>query len=1089
MNTRPATNQQAPQLPLPSSRRCPATDRSPPRPTGAGPAADANDDLEVVDGQGRPARRRRSRRRGCRAGRKVKIFRGEWSADSHLSALGTGVSPRRVGCRQPNRDTCHDSLGQQPEASVRLTISQTRRAAIHRTQPPTPAQQRPSGNAPARSATARSLIIGHANVRSLMPNMDSVQQTLSDHKIDVFCLTETWLSENVKRKFLVFPGYKMVRCDRPEAGTRGGGVAILYREQLKCDTLSITSDSVSSESLWVSISGGGRRSVTVGVFYRPPSQPTAAGLDSLHHQLQAAIATGRPVFCLGDFNVNLLCPSAPSTRLYTSVLSDLNLSQLISSPTRFNPPSILDHIITSLPISECSVTIPPEPIADHMTILARVPLRRHKSPRKSFQIRPWRKVNWDALCLHLLQADWQPLYRAEGIESKLEEFMKVWLSAIDIYCPTKTVTPRRPHCPWVENNPELREIMDERDRAFTIWRASGAESDLSTYRHLRNRVKRLLAKSKRDYLCSSMLSDRTNFWRNIRNFAIRPGTDSSSEPLGTVKADEFNRDFASVGPRIATELKERHIGNDMPEISHKPPRVISTNLILHPVTLPELSKYLNELSSSKAVGVDGVPLPAIKNCFAVLGPHLLHVINASIVNRVFPAAWKMALVVPIHKSGPRHVANNFRPISILPVLSKLCEKAVCAQLSAYFVKCDLFSPSQYAYRPCHSTEDAVLDVTEWTSRRVDDGHVVAITSLDLSKAFDSVDHSVLLMKLQWYGVDPTWFKSYLVGRRQMVRGGSLFLPLSHGVPQGSLIGPILFSIFTNDLPSYLPHGRLVSYADDTQLLDSAHPDDLASLKSRQETSLLAVQSYFTANSLKMNPSKTTLLLIGTPNSLKKITSFHLNFHDFILKPSSSVKILGVTIDSNLTWEAHISTVVKKCNSFLFCLHKIRHHLSADARQLLIQAHVFPLILYCLSVWGGATANRLGRVQKALNFAARIVTGARRSDHISPILTALGWRTVSELVNRRDCMAIHRALNDFRAPTATRALFSYRADVSARTTRASSTGVLELPGFRLSMSRRSFSYRAAATWNRLPQQLRSSRTRARLTAMLDEHALP
>ena len=217
MNTRPATNQQAPQLPPPSSRRCPATDRSPPRPTGAGPAAVANDDLEVVDGQGRPARRRRSRRRGCRAGRKVKIFRGEWSADSHLSALGTGVSPRRVGCRQPNRDTCHDSPGQQPEASVRLTISQTRRAAIHRTQPPTPAQQRPSGNAPARSATARSLIIGHANVRSLMPNMDSVQQTLSDHKIDVFCLTETWLSENVKKKFLVFPGYKMVRCDRPEA--------------------------------------------------------------------------------------------------------------------------------------------------------------------------------------------------------------------------------------------------------------------------------------------------------------------------------------------------------------------------------------------------------------------------------------------------------------------------------------------------------------------------------------------------------------------------------------------------------------------------------------------------------------------------------------------------------------------------------------------------------------------------------------------------------------------------------------------------------------------------------------------------------
>ena len=359
-------------------------------------------------------------------------------------------------------------------------------------------------------------------------------------------------------------------------------------------------------------------------------------------------------------------------------------------------------------------------------------------------------------------------------------------------------------------------------------------------------------------------------WRRMAWYFVctsNPCLLSAPEALTAESADDFNCVFASVGERIATELREA--GGEGEALSPRPPRVTSAGLVLQPVTLPNLSESLRELSSSRAVGMDGIPLFAIRNCFAVIAPHLLHLINVSIVTRVFPSAWKMASVVPIHKSGPRDSASNFRPISILPALSKLCEKVVCTQLSVFLAKHDLFSPSQYAYRSCHSTEDAVMDAVEWMTRRVDAGHIVSVTSIDLSKAFDSVDHGVLLMKLQWHGVDPGWFQSYLDGRRQVVRGGSLSLSLSHGVPQGSLVGPILFSIFTNDLPSHVPHGHIVSYADDTQLFDSSHPDDLSLLKSRQEQTILAVQSFFTANSLKMNPTKTSLLLVGTPQSLKK----------------------------------------------------------------------------------------------------------------------------------------------------------------------------------------------------------------------------
>ena len=178
---------------------------------------------------------------------------------------------------------------------------------------------------------------------------------------------------------------------------------------------------------------------------------------------------------------------------------------------------------------------------------------------------------------------------------------------------------------------------------------------------------------------------------------------------------------------------------------------------------------------------------------------------------------------------------------------------MCSQLTSYLITNHVISPSQYAYRPSHSTEDAVLDIVEWAARSVDAGDVASLTSIDLSKAFDSIDHQLLLNKLGWYGISSHWFSSYLSGRSQLIRGGSTAaLPLSHGVPQGSIVGPILFLVFVNDLSCFLPHGRLVSYADDTQILDSA-PSNLCHLqvlKSRAEENIKCMQHWFSLNSLK-----------------------------------------------------------------------------------------------------------------------------------------------------------------------------------------------------------------------------------------------
>ena len=391
-------------------------------------------------------------------------------------------------------------------------------------------------------------------------------------------------------------------------------------------------------------------------------------------------------------------------------------------------------------------------------------------------------------------------------------------------------------------------------------------------------------------------------------------------------------------------------------------------------------------------------------------------------------------------------------------------------LLSYLLDTHVLSPHQYAYRPRHSTEDALIDAVEWISKVVDNGEVASMTTIDLSKAFDSVDHGVLLDKLEWYGVRSDWFRSYLHDRKQTVPGGAdLILPLTHGVAQGSIVGPILFLILINDLSSFLPHGRLLSYADDTQLLDHSPPDviSISHLQSRVADSMQQLQAWFQSNSLKMNPDKTNFILFGTKSSIAKASDSHITLPGSVIILSPTVKVLGITFDPCMTWEHHISVLVRKCNAILLSLYKIRHYFTPHALELLVQVHVFPHIMYCMSVWGGAAQCHLSRVQKVMNFAARLVTGVRRSEHISPALKSLGWSDVGEMVRRRDCLKVFGALTDCDSPQSLRSLFVRRSNVSERVTRATAAGDLHLKRCRLSVTQRTFAYRAARAWNALP----------------------
>ena len=970
-----------------------------------------------------------------------------------------------------------------PRSSVlscprRLTVAETR--AISRP-PPTPRD---------------GMLVCYANVRSLTAHFEEVTALIDCQKTSIIFLTETWLTDNVLDSHLAFSGYTLHRADRsaPRKSStviRGGGVAILTSDAVKTEHLNIRATDPAIDSLWLMATYRGRSAV-VGVLYRPPDSPLTRFISSLHDQLLEASATGRPLFLFGDMNIDVSRPDSSGVAAYSTMLSELNLCQLVREPTHLRPtPTILDHIITNQADIQPLVRVLPEAIGDHQPVTCAINLPKIRLKPEYRETRRWDRADWSAICLDLLLADWEPMHHAVGTDSKLKEFMVIWDAIMDRHCPMTRTRTAQLGCPWLRDNVELRALMEERDVAREDWLQYGTEDDHATYRQLRNRVKSELARARKEFLCDQLAHrDHRGFWKRLKQFAVRSNTagETDSSVLGPEQGDIFNEYFSSVGARVAGELRsgmgaKSAVKQRMP----RPVRVCSSAFVLKPVTLPELSAAVRQMSSSAAVGLDGVPMYAVRQCFAVIGPELLHVINASIVSGMFPSMWKTALVVPLHKSGDVTVAGNFRPISLLSVLSKVTERVVCNQLTAYLQDHSILSDAQYAYRRGRGVEDALIDAVEWMSKNIDSGRLISITALDLSKAFDSIDHGVLLSKMGWYGIPSHWFASYLGDRKQMVRGGASVLPVSCGVPQGSILGPVLFCLVVNEAQNFLPHGRLISYADDTQLFDCSPKDrdSMASLKNRLEESIMSIQKWLAVNSLKMNPTKTEFTLIGTRQAVRENATFYFEMSGHQFKPSEHIKVLGVVIDQCLRWDSHVTRVVRRCTATLISLYRFRRHFSTAALLTIIRAHVFSHILFCLPVWASASGEQRKRIQKVINFAARVVTGTRKTEHITPVLRSLGWQNIEGMIFERDCIKVFNALNDQYAPNTMRSMFTRRRDTSLRDTRLARSEQLALPRVRLSTTQRVFSYRAATAWNTLPPTVTQSTSRGQFMVRLGE----
>ena len=307
-----------------------------------------------------------------------------------------------------------------------------------------------------------------------------------------------------------------------------------------------------------------------------------------------------------------------------------------------------------------------------------------------------------------------------------------------------------------------------------------------------------------------------------------------------------------------------------PELAVRLPRVSTGRFQVAPVTPEHLRRVVGRMASSTSCGADGLCLRFIKQCFDSICPVITHIVNSSITRQTVPNSWKLALIHPIQKTPKSTDVANFRPISILPTIAKITERVVYEQLFTYFTCHHLFSSSQHGFRTDHSTDTALLAVTDRVFEAMDRKEVTLLCLLDLSKCFDVVPHAGLLQKLELYNVDTRWFESYLADHQQQVvsqshsasRTLSAALPNPIGTYQGSALGPLLYSIYANDMPLYADAANIVQYADDTQVLVSGRPGDIGAIIGSMERNLSQLSNWFGKNGMKINAQKTQFIVLA-----------------------------------------------------------------------------------------------------------------------------------------------------------------------------------------------------------------------------------
>ena len=858
-------------------------------------------------------------------------------------------------------------------------------------------------------------------------------------------------------------------------GRRGGGISVYISNNIRAQSLDkccYINDFIEINTVRMCL--GCATNVTIVAIYRPSNEVNIPDFNVHLGHVLASFPRSTPVYEVGDINIDILKQDRVRSD-FIETMRSLSYIPLITIPTRVtdNSATLLDQIWTNQ-LHESGSAVLRILTTDHFPVLTSTVF--HNSSKNTTVTKVFRDHSDQALsnlrndCAAFLRYFDQ--FSQLNIESRVNIFHERFYQLYNRHCTliTKQISLKSFMRPWITN--DIKRLINRKHFYFRRYKQGLVPFDV--YNHLKNLCSRMITKSKVDYFkhkFDSCKGDLKNTWKNLKYLMNTKVTSRTITMLRNKGRDllhpgeiagAFNEYFTDVGAMLDAAIPR--VQNISPTDYLQNP--IVNSFYANPSTSAEVAKVISSFKT-KGGCFKWTPIYIYKSLSDIISGHISDLFNSSIAEGCFPSSLKQARVIPIFKSGCRRDVSNYRPISTLPVLSKIFERLMCSRLKQFLSQNNILVNHQFGFKSGSNTGDAVLEFLDRVYNLLDEGQMLMPVYLDFSKAFDTVNHQILLQKLNHYGIRGiinNWFESYLSSRTQYVsinEENSNIMSVSMGVPQGSVIGPVLFLVYINDM-SCSSSLDFIHFADDTTIVASEATE--GSLFAKVNMELSCIDKWLSVNRLSLNIKKTKYMIITHKTFLN---NYKIRIRRKKIKRTNCIKFLGIQMDDKLNFDSHAIYICGKVARAVGVINRISYHLSFQQLVNLYYSIIYPHLIYCITVWGRSGSTGMGRVQRIQRRALRVIT---RYEVNHQLIT-------NHLMNIDSVYSYFASIKLFKLLKEDQHTYFYNRVINVQVnhghaTRFKSNYCLVAPFFRKSTCQHSFVYQSIIIWNRLPTNIRN-----------------
>lgn len=891
--------------------------------------------------------------------------------------------------------------------------------------------------------------------------------------LHLIILTETWIKSDSEALNLTLANYTHYYNYRNKG--RGGGVSIYVHNSLQHNLIEDLYDN-DNHFLWIHIN---RFSLDIGVVYKPERTNNDLFLETYSMQLERR----KRAIVFGDFNYDLLKNNQAIINYKMTmeengfnVLNKINRNyctrETLTSKT------ILDHVSSNLKNNKYHFTIMNSAMSDHKHIYLEVQkFKPEKKKRIKYIAMNYQKL-YETLEENLLQYD-----NLDYIQLEKQIIEAITHSKIQ-----KTKIQNPPKSDWI--NKDIIDAIDERNKILSELFMSANDEEAKKQNvelellRARKEVRDKIQDAKSRYYYKKFKSYEKKplkMWQLITSLSTNKTknctppsqlqTDSNCLTNLTDICNCFNSFFVNIGAVLAKQIPPFYHDN----ATYK--QLYNKNIDLKPmelsqfapVTIDEVSKIIDNLNSNTTTGLDGISCKIIKSVKKLILEKLTNCINDCLKTGYFPDSLKLAKVSPIFKTGKKTDPGNYRPISVLPVISKIFEKTIYNRLDQYLLSIDFLYYKQYGFRPKSNTRSACIDLVTNLKCKIDERQICLGIFIDLKKAFDTISHKLLLQKLNDIGVKESAYRlieSYLSNRHQVVKicdAKSTPELITYGVPQGSILGPLLFLIYINNMKDIKLTADITLYADDTCLF--YYGNEIQSIAKQAQDDLNILHTWLQYNLLTINVMKTKYMIFTAKNK-KDFNMPTLHVNNEPLTKVQSQKYLGLTLDSHLTWKPHLDNIRAKLTSLMGILRGVVRCFPESVRYIIYNSLIKPHITYLIEVWGSATKTNTKPLQIAQNKIIKLLFHFNFRMSTETVFQKAKLMTLAQTYHYQTCILIRKILTK---DTHSQIVFTKKIQTQTRQLRSAHNLCLYKP--RTNYGIKNIKYEGAKIYNNLPKYIK------------------